>query len=65
MQCGFVVDFRYQGVRCRETTNLEATTQNRKLLKKRLEQLDAYSYFNGQIFLFEVEHPFLLYLDTL
>lgn len=25
----------------------------------------AYSYFNGQIFLFEVEHPFLLYLDTL
>lgn len=36
-----VVDFRYQGVRCRETTNLEATTQNRKLLKKRLEQLEA------------------------
>ena len=36
-----VVDFRYQGVRCRETTSLEATTQNRKLLKKRLEQLEA------------------------
>ncbi|WP_334114164.1 Arm DNA-binding domain-containing protein, partial [Acinetobacter parvus] len=30
-----VVDFRYQGVRCRETTNLEDTAQNRKLLKKR------------------------------
>ena len=36
-----VVDFRYQGVRCRETTNLEDTAQNRKLLKKRLEQLEA------------------------
>ncbi len=36
-----VVDFRYQGVRCRETTNLEAHAQNRKLLKKRLEQLEA------------------------
>ena len=36
-----VVDFRYQGIRCRETTNLEAITQNRKLLKKRLEQLEA------------------------
>lgn len=36
-----VVDFRYQGVRCRETTSLEATTHNRKLLKKRLEQLEA------------------------
>lgn len=36
-----VVDFRYQGIRFRETTNLEATTQNRRLLKKRLEQLEA------------------------
>ncbi len=36
-----IADFRYMGIRCRETTSLEATTQNRKLLKKRLEQLEA------------------------
>ncbi|MDO5542050.1 MAG: DUF3596 domain-containing protein [Acinetobacter sp.] len=36
-----IVDFRYQGTRCRETTNLTATAQNRRLLKKRLEQLEA------------------------
>ena len=36
-----VVDFRYKGKRCRETTNLEANASNRRMLKKRLEQMEA------------------------
>lgn len=36
-----IADFRYMGIRCRETTNLEDSTYNRRILKKRLEQLEA------------------------
>lgn len=36
-----VVDFRYMGLRCRETTSLEDNAYNRRILKKRLEQLEA------------------------
>ena len=36
-----IADFRYMGIRCRETTNLDDTTHNRRILKKRLEQLEA------------------------
>lgn len=36
-----IVDFRYKGKRCRETTNLEANASNRRMLKKRLEQMEA------------------------
>ena len=36
-----IADFRYMGIRCRETTNLEDNAYNRRILKKRLEQLEA------------------------
>ncbi|NLN58665.1 MAG: site-specific integrase [Gammaproteobacteria bacterium] len=36
-----IADFRYMGIRCRETTNLEDNAYNRRILKKRLEQLQA------------------------
>ena len=36
-----IADFRYMGIRCRETTNLEDNVYNRRLLTKRLEQLEA------------------------
>lgn len=36
-----IADFRYMGMRCRETTNLEDNAYNRRVLKKRLEQLEA------------------------
>ena len=36
-----IADFRYMGIRCRETTNLEDNPYNRRILKKRLEQLEA------------------------
>ncbi|MDQ1209361.1 integrase [Acinetobacter baylyi] len=36
-----IADFRYMGIRCRETTNLEDNAYNRRVLKKRLEQLEA------------------------
>ena len=36
-----IADFRYMGIRCRETTSLEDNTYNRRILKKRLEQLEA------------------------
>lgn len=36
-----IADFRYMGIRCRETTNLEDNVYNRRVLKKRLEQLEA------------------------
>ena len=36
-----VVDFRYLGIRCRETTTLVDNPYNRRILKKRLDQLEA------------------------
>ena len=36
-----VVDFRYMGVRCRETTNLTDTPANRKKLEKIIEKMEA------------------------
>ena len=36
-----IADFRYMGIRCRETTSLEDNAYNRRVLKKRLEQLEA------------------------
>ena len=36
-----VVDFRYLGVRCRETTNLIDTPENRKKLQKIIERMEA------------------------
>lgn len=36
-----VVDFRYMGVRCRETTNLVDTPANRKKLEKAIEKMEA------------------------
>ena len=36
-----IADFRYMGTRCRETTSLEDNAYNRRVLKKRLEQLEA------------------------
>jgi len=36
-----IADFRYMGLRCRETTTLEDNAYNRRILKKRLEQLEA------------------------
>lgn len=36
-----IADFRYMGIRCRETTSLEDNPYNRRVLKKRLEQLEA------------------------
>ena len=36
-----IADFRYMGIRCRETTSLEDNAYNRRILKKRLEQLEA------------------------
>ena len=36
-----VVDFRYLGVRCRETTNLIDTPENRKKLQKVIEKMEA------------------------
>lgn len=36
-----VVDFRYLGVRCRETTNLIDTPDNRKKLQKIIERMEA------------------------
>ncbi|MGN0935122.1 Arm DNA-binding domain-containing protein [Acinetobacter amyesii] len=36
-----IADFRYMGIRCRETTNLEDNAYNRRILKKRLERLEA------------------------
>lgn len=36
-----VVDFRYLGVRCRETTNLIDTLENRKKLQKIIERMEA------------------------
>lgn len=36
-----IADFCYMGIRCRETTNLEDSTYNRRILKKRPEQLEA------------------------
>ncbi|MHA3116562.1 site-specific integrase [Acinetobacter sp. ANC 4635] len=36
-----IADFRYMGIRCRETTSLEDNPYNRRILKKRLEQLEA------------------------
>jgi integrase len=36
-----IADFRYMGMRCRETTTLEDNAYNRRILKKRLEQLEA------------------------
>ncbi len=36
-----IADFRYMGIRCRETTHLEDNAYNRRVLKKRLEQLEA------------------------
>lgn len=36
-----IADFRYMGIRCRETTNLEDNAYNRRILKKRLQQLEA------------------------
>ncbi|MGQ1499602.1 tyrosine-type recombinase/integrase [Acinetobacter baumannii] len=36
-----IADLRYMGIRCRETTNLEDNAYNRRILKKRLEQLEA------------------------
>lgn len=36
-----IADFRYMGIRCRETTNLEDNAYNRRILKKRLDQLEA------------------------
>lgn len=36
-----IADFRYMGLRCRETTSLEDNPYNRRILKKRLEQLEA------------------------
>ena len=36
-----IADFRYMGIRCRETTNLVDNAYNRRILKKRLEQLEA------------------------
>ena len=36
-----VVDFRYMGVRCRETTNLVDTPANRKKLEKVIERMEA------------------------
>lgn len=36
-----VVDFRYMGVRCRETTNLVDTPANRKKLEKVIEKMEA------------------------
>lgn len=35
------VDFRYMGIRCRETTNLEDTVANRKKLEKILKKIEA------------------------
>ncbi|CAM4041023.1 Tyr recombinase domain-containing protein [Psychrobacter arenosus] len=35
------VDFRYMGMRCRETTNLEDNTANRKKLAKIIEKMEA------------------------
>ena len=35
------VDFRYMGVRCRETTNLTDTPANRKKLEKIIEKMEA------------------------
>jgi integrase len=34
-------DFRYQGARCREQTLLKDTVQNRKVMKKVLEQIEG------------------------
>lgn len=36
-----VVDFRYLNIRCRETTNLANTSENRKKLKEVLARMDA------------------------
>jgi len=36
-----VIDFRYLGVRCRETTNLIDTSENRKKLQKTIERMGA------------------------
>ena len=36
-----IVDFRYMGIRCRETTNLTDTPANRKKLEKIIEKIEA------------------------
>ena len=36
-----VVDFRYMGVRCRETTNLVDNPANRKKLEKAIEKMNS------------------------
>ena len=36
-----IVDFRYMGIRCRETTNLTDTPANRKKLEKIIEKMEA------------------------
>ena len=36
-----IADFRYMGIRCSETTTLEDNAYNRRILNKRLAQLDA------------------------
>ena len=36
-----VVDFRYQGVRCREKTNLEASAGNKKRLQQVVKRIEA------------------------
>ena len=35
------LDFRYQGLRCREYTKLDETPANRKRLKKLVERIEA------------------------
>ena len=70
-----VVDFRYIGTRCRETTNLEDNAYNRRILKKRLDQLEAEitlgifeyeKYFpkSKRVELFKTKHTQLITVQT-